>query len=350
MSRSGRAGLTTRLVSLAAFFATAAGIYFARGIVAPFVLALVLVIILYPVRRGLRSRGAPDWVSSLSLVTLAWGAVAAGVVLVIAMTDAMIDIVVSHRSDMIEAQEQLQSLLTSTGLSGSFDGLLRTWFDPASLVEFLSRSAGALTGAVFAVVLVMLYATFLAFDASRFERVLGEFSVRRIATVRRLSGCASAIRRFIVVNTTFGMIVAVLDGILLAVLSVPSPLVWALLAFVTNFIPSIGFVIGVAPPALLAFLVGDWHIGLAVILGYSIINVVLQSFVQPKFVSHAVDLSLTLTFLSVIVWTVLLGPTGAILAVPLTLLARAVLLDDSETSRLARWITGDESESRGEIG
>ena len=59
-----------------------------------------------------------------------------------------------------------------------------------------------------------------------------------------------------------------------------------------------------------------------VIIGYSVINFVIQSIIQPKFVADAVDLSLTLTFLSLIFWTFVIGPMGAVLAVPLSLLTR----------------------------
>jgi AI-2 transport protein TqsA len=63
-----------------------------------------------------------------------------------------------------------------------------------------------------------------------------------------------------------------------------------------------------------------------VIVVYSLANFVLQTVIQPVFVGDAVGLSVTLSFLSVIVWTVILGPMGAILAVPLTLFVHAILV------------------------
>ena len=74
----------------------------------------------------------------------------------------------------------------------------------------------------------------------------------------------SDVRRYYVVNATFGAIVAVIDGLALWALGVPAPAVWAILAFVTNFIPNIGFVIGLIPPAILALVVGGWPLMLAV--------------------------------------------------------------------------------------
>src|SRR5205823_5437665 len=69
-------------------------------------------------------------------------------------------------------------------------------------------------------------------------------------------------------------------------------------------------------------------------------NVVLQEVIQPKFVGDAVDISVTLTMLSLVFWTFVIGPIGALLAIPLTLLAKALIIDiDPDTQWLAALIT-----------
>ena len=70
--------------------------------------------------------------------------------------------------------------------------------------------------------------------------------------------------------------------------------------------------IGVVPPALLALLEGGPQLMIIVIVAYSVINFVIQSIIQPKFVSDAVNLSLTLTFLSLVFWAFVIGPLGAV--------------------------------------
>jgi len=118
-------------------------------------------------------------------------------------------------------------------------------------------------------------------------------------------------------------------------LGIPLPILWGLLAFITNYIPNIGFVIGLIPPALLGLLQGGPKLMIAVILVYSVINVILQSVIQPKFVGDAVGLSVTLTFLSLVFWTWVIGPLGAILAIPLSLMAKALLVDIDPSTRWA---------------
>jgi len=80
---------------------------------------------------------------------------------------------------------------------------------------------------------------------------------------------------------------------------------------------------------------------LAVIAIYSVVNVVLQVLVQPKFVSDAVNLTLTLSFFSVIFWTFVIGPLGAILSIPLTLLVRSLILEGDPKNGWLRWLSGD---------
>ena len=135
------------------------------------------------------------------------------------------------------------------------------------------------------------------------------------------------------VTTVFGLIVAVLDTILLWVLGVPGAFVWGVLAFMTNFIPNIGFIIGIIPPALIGLLEGGPSMMVAVIVLYSVVNMVFCSFIQPRYVGEAVGLSTSLTFLSLVFWTWVLGPIGAVLAVPMSLLLRAILVESDPEGR-----------------
>jgi predicted PurR-regulated permease PerM len=120
---------------------------------------------------------------------------------------------------------------------------------------------------------------------------------------------------------------SVLDTIALAWLTVPLPVLWGTLAFITNYVPNIGFFIGLVPPALLGLLDGGPREMLLVIAAYAAINVLIQTVIQPKFIGDVVGLSTTVTFLALAFWAFVLGPLGALLAIPLTLLVKAILVD-----------------------
>jgi AI-2E family transporter len=81
------------------------------------------------------------------------------------------------------------------------------------------------------------------------------------------------------------------------------------------------------PRGLIVLLGGAAMVMVIVVIVYCAINFVVQSIIQPRFIGGAVGLSVTVTFLALVFWAWLIGPLGAILAIPLTLLAKAVLVD-----------------------
>ena len=91
--------------------------------------------------------------------------------------------------------------------------------------------------------------------------------------------------------------------------------------------------VGVIPPALIALLDSGPGLMIAVIVVYSVINFLIQSVIQPRVVGDTVGLSPILTFLSLVFWTWVIGPLGALLAVPLTLLTRALLVEADPGAR-----------------
>jgi hypothetical protein len=82
-----------------------------------------------------------------------------------------------------------------------------------------------------------------------------------------------------------------------------------------------------------------------VIVVFCGLNLVVQSLIQPRFIGDAVGLSVTVTFLALVFWAWLLGPLGAILAIPLTLLVKALLVDIDPQ---ARWVDALLRATRGE--
>ena len=138
----------------------------------------------------------------------------------------------------------------------------------------------------------------MAMDAANLPAKLEQARGERSQVADALTSFATGTRQYLVVSTIFGFVVAVFDTAFLALTPVPVPLLWGLLAFITNYIPNIGFVIGLVPPAILALLEGGVDLMLVVIVVYSVVNFVIQSVIQPKFVGDAVGLAGTLTFLS----------------------------------------------------
>lgn len=341
-----RAAGTRVLVVLACAAITLAGVFLLRDVIAPLAVALVIVVICSPASTALARRGWPRSIGVAAIVVLAYSVLLSMGALVwiagVQFTRLLRDL--SPGGDLAHAAGQLDGWVSGAlGPPGAdASGAGASGAAVSGLLRLVAGASSAAVGIAVALFLVCAYVVVMAVDAGRYQRASIVFGARRAETIARIARLNSDIRRYYVVNTVFGAIVATIDGLALWWLGVPAPLLWAVLAFVTNFIPNIGFVIGLIPPAILALAVGGWPLLLGVVAVYCLVNVVLQVFVQPKFVSDAVGLSLTLSFFAVVFWTVIIGPVGALLAVPLTLLARDLLLGgrDDDTVWL-RWVSGD---------
>ncbi|GGI46546.1 putative PurR-regulated permease PerM [Agromyces flavus] len=333
-------GLRAAVVLIATLLAVGA-LWFAREIVAPLALGAVLVIIVHPLRHPLQRRGWPRWAATTVVIAVAYLILAVLAALLVFAGVQFAQLVTDVLDELQAAAASVVDWLSSVGLGDQVADATSSALDPAALLDLVQGASGWLVGFVTAAFFVLAYVIFMAADAARYgraERALGS-GVR--PAIDRIRAYNSSVRRYYVVNASFGAVVAVIDGLALWALGIPVPAVWAILAFVTNFIPNIGFVLGVIPPAVLAFVVGGVPLMISVLAIYSVVNVVLQVLVQPKFVSDAVDLSLTLSFVSVVFWTFVIGPLGAILSIPLTLLVRDVLLDRDPDARFLRWLSGD---------
>jgi predicted PurR-regulated permease PerM len=333
-------GLRVLLV-LAAAVVVLAGVYFARGLVGPLALAIVLVVICEPVRRPLERRGWPRWTGTTAVILVA-SLVLVLMGLLLWVAGVQFAGLVSEYLDQLRGSvDDLVAWLQSVGLDQQATDAAASGLDPQALLGLVSSIGGTIVGVLTALFFVVSYIIFTAADAARYRDAERVFGAGRRPALARIGRLNSGIRRYYVVNASFGAVVAIIDGLALWALGVPAPIVWAVLAFVTNFVPNIGFVLGLIPPAVLAFVVGGWPMFLAVIAIYCVVNVVLQVLVQPKFVSDAVDLSLTLSFFSVVFWTFVIGPLGAILSIPLTLFVRALVLEGDPGSLWLRWLSGD---------
>jgi predicted PurR-regulated permease PerM len=315
------------LLGTAAAAVVGAGLRAASGLVAPIVLALILTIAVAPLIGWARQRGWPTWAAS-ALAMVAVYAIVAFLVFGVALSVVKLaDLLPQYASDADRLKEEGQQALTTVGVPQSQATSALDNIDLGKLVGRLTDLLSGLLDVLGNVFFLVTLLFFFCLDAAGFSARLAAVGRVKPELAAALTHYATAIRRYLVVTALFGAIVAVLDTTALWLLGIPLPLLWGLFSFLTNFVPNIGFVLGVIPPALLALLDGGWPSMLAVLAVYSVLNLVIQTFIQPRFVGESVGLSTTVAFLSLAVWTFVLGPLGALLAVPMTLLVRALFLD-----------------------
>lgn len=298
-----------------------------QGIAGPLLLVVNLLVIAQPVQAALNRRGLPRMV----------GAVAAGLIVFLILAAFFATLAWSVASLVRElpyfqgrfvelyrnALQQLEGLgVTESQISEGIQQI-----SPTSIARWATTALQGMTGVLGVVVIIVTVLFVMLIDSLSFpERALA-LRGSRPAIAQSLRSFSLGVRRYWVVSSIFGLIVAALDVVLLVWLDVPLAGVWGVLSFLTNFIPNVGFVLGVIPPAIMGLLAHDWQTALAVVAFYSVINFVIQSVIQPKFNGEAVGVTATVSLLSLLLWTWVLGPLGALLALPATLLVKSLLVD-----------------------
>ena len=137
------------------------------------------------------------------------------------------------------------------------------------------------------------------------------------------------------IKTSVSLITGIIVGVFLAILGVDFPVLWGLLAFLLNYIPTIGSIIAAVPAVLLA-LIQFGALEATITAGvYVTVNIVMGNAVEPKFMSKGLGLSALVVFLSLVFWGWMLGPVGMLLSVPLTMTAKMALEANPSSAWLA---------------
>ena len=323
------------LLGLAGVTLAVAGMRETAWLIAPTFLGIILVVLVSPVRVRVERLGAPIWLGAVVTILLVYLIIVALVGSVVLSFAQLAQLVPEYAPEMANRVDDAGGWLSGLGLPAEQVDATVAALDPGKVVGLLTDLASGVFNALAGVAFIATLVLFIGVDAGRFPRSLFAARLERPGVVDALTSFAKGTRVYLTVSAVFGLIVAVIDAVVLSLLGIPGAFVWGVLAFVTNFIPNIGFVIGVIPPAIIGLLEGGPSLMLAVIALYSVINVVIQSIIQPKFQADALGLTTTLTFLSLVFWAWVLGPLGALLALPLTLLVKALLVD---VDPHARWL------------
>ncbi|MFV0523986.1 MAG: AI-2E family transporter [Acidimicrobiales bacterium] len=326
---TGYSGFQSPLLGIAAVVVIVAGLRGFSDQLAPLALALVLIIAVTPIQGALRKRGLPGWAAMLASLFAAYGILIAMLGSLVWSGYRIIDLFrqPEYSSGLADLQTTIGERLRSLGVR---QGAIADAISNIDIENVLSRIGGALSGIMgltSGIVLVLVVMFFMASDASPLGRRISELAADQPLLNAGIDGFVAKTRSYLVVSTVFGAAVAVADGVALQMLGIPLVTVWVVLSFVTNYIPNVGFIVGVIPPALVALLAYDLNRMIWVVVVYSVLNFVIQTLVQPRIVGSSVGLSSTLTFLSLVFWSFVIGPLGAILAVPLTLMAKAFIVD-----------------------
>lgn len=335
---------TTLLLALGGATVAAFGIAAIRGVFTPVFLAFVLTLCVHPLRSWMHRRGVQRGLATTTSIAAVFALLLAfGLVLVSALAQFS-SLLPQFAPQLDRVGVAVSEALASVGFGAAQTDPVREGFTPGRIIGFVNGLLGSVTTVVSALVVVLTMLILMAVDGSRVPALLTFLTPHRPALVSAFVGYGAGVRRYMVATTVLGVAQGAFNWLVLVLLQVPGALLWGLLSFICSFIPNVGYFIAIVPPLFFGFLGGGWPTAIGVIIVYGVINSAIQSVIQPKYIGDAVSLSETLTFVSVLFWALILGPVGAILAVPLTLLVRAVLIDADPSTAWRRALTGDRSD------
>jgi predicted PurR-regulated permease PerM len=185
---------------------------------------------------------------------------------------------------------------------------------------------GAIGSALSDTFIVLLVVTFLVLDRRRIDAWLNT-SEGGSAVRRRWANFGTDVRTYLSITGALGLVAGALNLVVFLVVGVDGAAIWAVLSFLLSFVPNVGFLLALAAPTLLTLLAKGVVAAGAVAVAMIVINTIVDNVIKPKFMQRGLDLPGSLTILSLLVWSWLLGPLGALLGVPLTVVGRRLLLE-----------------------
>jgi predicted PurR-regulated permease PerM len=313
------------------------GLWVAAWLVNTLVLTLLLALVISPVLLALRRRGWP-----------AWAAVVGGFLVVAGIMLVILGLALTSLSQFDENLPFYQQRLTEIvgNLNARFPGAIPQAADLGTVSPDLTqRILRAMVPLAFNVVslgatlvlymFLLLYAFGEVFVMPTRLRLMTANDPELMDLLRRFG---NDMRSFFTLNAGIGAIAAAADTVVLLVMGVDFALFFGLVAFLLSFIPNIGFVISMAAPAVLALIQFGPVAAVQVILAYCVINVLIDYVLRPRIMGKDLNMSQIVAFLAVMVWGALLGPTGALLCIPLTLIAKLFLEMATRTTQYSALI------------
>ena len=321
---------------LAALTIGSVGLYLIKDLFAPAFFALTLVVTVRPLVSWMTRRHVPRVLAATAAILLIFAFVVLLFAALAVAVAQLVDTLPQYAPKFQAIWQQAEARLNGMGVDQSTVlKQVTNVLDTSQLVMVAQSVLGQLTSASAMLGVMAMVVVFLMFDTAKIEIRATALSVLKPGMASALVSFCESVRSYWMVSTVFGLIVAVINVLTLGYLGVPMAITWGVVSFITNYIPNIGFVLGVVPPAILGLVdSGPWT-ALRVVLSYAVATFVIQSLIQPKFTGDAVGLNTTTTFLCLLFWSTVIGALGTILAVPLTLFVKALLIDSDPR---ARWV------------
>lgn len=321
------------VLTLAGLVVIIAGLDAAGQFILPILFSVFLSILALPGVNALKKLGLPTPLAIMLVVALV-------ALVLVAISGLVAGTVRGFTAALPRYEQPLQELWTGAlaqlerlGIEANAEVLAGT-FKPGDVMPLVSQTLGAVAAISTQIVIVTITMTFILFEASELARKTEVALGGGHHAASRFAEASGKVQRYLAIKTVVSGITGILVAVWVSILGLDFPLLWGLLAFVLNYIPSVGSIIAAVPPMLLATVTLGWPYALAVGAGYLVVNISLGNVLEPRLLGRSLGLSPLVVFISLLFWGWIWGPAGMLFSVPMTVIAKLVLEESEDT----RWI------------
>ena len=314
--------MNSKIISLASLFIVIGGLKLASSIVLPLLMAFFLFIIFFPLTKKLQLYKIPNTV--ITFIVL--GIIIIFLTLFIsAFTNSANQIakdIALYQEKFYQVMPTIIKFFEQYDINLDWKSIIE-FLDPVKIVKFTTILFKNMGGILLSIGLTLILLMFLLLEAPLIDKkiaLLAKTNEQR----KKVEKFIKSINRYFIIKTFTSALTAFLVWLLLKYFNLDYAFLFALIAFVLNYIPSVGSIIAGFPPIFVAVLQLGIVDSLFILIGYVIINVFIGNFLDPKIMGKDLGISTFVVFLSMIVWGWIFGPIGMLLAVPLTLVIKII--------------------------
>ncbi len=334
-------------VTAAAVIVIIYGLQMAKVLLVPFLIAVFLALITVRPMLWLQSKRVPSFLAALLIVS--------GIMLMLALVGMILGSSIADFTAAVPGYQQrltvifggvMQFLAETLNIEQSPESL-RGMVNPGWAMGMVATIFNSLKDVLTNTFLIIFTMIFMLLEASSVGTKI-EAAFGRRTSLQRPRAFLQNLGRYLGIKTIISIATGTCAGVLTWSIGVDFPLLWAMLAFLLNFVPTIGSIIAAVPAVLLALVqLGPGAAG-ATALGFGAINVAFGNIIEPRLMGYGVGISPLVVFVGLVFWGWVFGPVGLLLSVPLTMTLK-LALESGESTRWLAILIGSERDAEHEL-
>ena len=302
------------IVGLAAVIVVIYGMQMAKVLLVPFLIAAFLALItVRPMLWMQQKKGVPSIIAALIIVIVIMLILAVvGTILGSSIADftaalpvyqARLDVIVDRVLDFFVKHLNADASMQNLG----------DMIDPGWAMGLVASILNSLKGVLTNTFLIIFTTIFILLEASSVGTKVEAAFGRSANSLERPRIFLQNLGRYLGIKTIVSFATGLCAGVLTWAIGLDFPLLWAMLAFLLNYIPTIGSIIAAVPAILLALVqLGPAAAG-ATAIGFAAINVVFGNAIEPRLMGYGVGISPLIVFVGLVFWGWVFGPVGMLL-------------------------------------